>query len=551
MNSPSRFVRLLLAGMLCGCFKTEVAGTGTDTSTKSVVAGRILNLDGTAAAAARVDLFPEDFDPRRDKAEGGLSLITGADGSYRFTVRNPGRYNLQAVQAAGRTRLLITGLRCDGDTQQVTAGTLSEPGSIRVAISETRFSADGYLYVPGTSLSASILAGSVSIMLDSVPAGKIPSLAYAASATAGGADKQVIRYDVAVAAGETAAVDRPAWTRARKLILNTSASGANVAGDVLGFPVLVRLDSGSFAFSQAQARGEDIRFAKSDGTALPYEIEQWDAGRGRAAIWVKMDKVAGNDPRQSIVMYWGNPAASGASDGAAVFDTSSAMGFQGVWHLSQPGGDPVLDATANHYAGSPEGLTPASSRDGVVGDGYALDGVSSAIFINVPDTADNRLNFPVSGDFTLSAWVNADSSDSASGVIWDKGYRVPTEYYLRLAGQDRFVFSVSEPTGYDERSAPTPLHVWRQVTAVRKGPQQYLYVDGACVDSIGTYSSGNLAITHGGNFVIGRSAWTSKLFNYFRGGLDEVEASNRALDPDWIKLSHENQRSDARWVEFQ
>ena len=49
------------------------------------------------------------------------------------------------------------------------------------------------------------------------------------------------------------------------------------------FPALVRLDKDWFNFSQAQPKGEDIRFATSTGTALAYEIDQWDAAGGTAS----------------------------------------------------------------------------------------------------------------------------------------------------------------------------------------------------------------------------------------------------------------------------
>ena len=122
------------------------------------------------------------------------------------------------------------------------------------------------------------------------------------------------------------------WAYSQNLYLNTTSGGANVSGAVDSFPVLVRLDTTVFNFAMAQDSGQDIRFAKSDGTHLYYQIEKWDFSGKTAAIWVRVDTVFGNNNTQYITMYWGNPKVNSMSNGAAVFDT--ANGFIGVWHLS-------------------------------------------------------------------------------------------------------------------------------------------------------------------------------------------------------------------------
>src|SRR4051812_10466453 len=86
-----------------------------------------------------------------------------------------------------------------------------------------------------------------------------------------------------------AAEDYSAWTRGTDVILNTSSSGANVGSTQNNFPVLVRLTSANFPFSQAKGNGRDIRFAKADGSPLPFEIERWDSARAQADIWVRTD----------------------------------------------------------------------------------------------------------------------------------------------------------------------------------------------------------------------------------------------------------------------
>jgi hypothetical protein len=80
------------------------------------------------------------------------------------------------------------------------------------------------------------------------------------------------------------------WNYSGTVTLNTTSAGANVATNVLRFPILLRLNPGNFLyFSQTSAGGADIRFAKTDGTHVPYEIERWVDNTGNndtAEIWI-------------------------------------------------------------------------------------------------------------------------------------------------------------------------------------------------------------------------------------------------------------------------
>ena len=174
-----------------------------------------------------------------------------------------------------------------------------------------------------------------------------------------------------------------------------------------GFPVLIRLTGSAFDFSQAQTSGGDLRFAKSDNTPLPYEIERWDPAAGMAEVWVKVDTVLGNDNTHAITMYWGNPNVADSSNGAAVFDTAS--GFQGVWHLGEAGNTVAKDATINGFNGTLYGMTAASSVPGAIGIARNFDGASG--YIQMIGTAAGKLNFSQNGFYAVSAWVCADTLD--------------------------------------------------------------------------------------------------------------------------------------------
>ena len=119
------------------------------------------------------------------------------------------------------------------------------------------------------------------------------------------------------------------WTYSGSLFINTTPTGANVAGSVSNFPLLLRLNSGNFNFAQAQSDGRDLRFTSVAGSALPYQIEQWDAVGGKAAVWVKIPTITGNST-QEIKIYWGKSGVASLSSGSSVFNSTN--GYASVIH---------------------------------------------------------------------------------------------------------------------------------------------------------------------------------------------------------------------------
>jgi hypothetical protein len=154
-------------------------------------------------------------------------------------------------------------------------------------------------------------------------------------------------------AGATAQENFRQWTGHQRLWLNTQSNGAAVNGNVLNFPVLVRLTTAQTAiFAQAKAGGADIRFSKTDTvTRLRHQIERWDTAAKAAEIWVLVDTVKGANGSQSILMHWGKADAADSSSGPGVFQT--ANGFQAVYHLNQDAASPALDATTNSLNATP------------------------------------------------------------------------------------------------------------------------------------------------------------------------------------------------------
>jgi hypothetical protein len=142
------------------------------------------------------------------------------------------------------------------------------------------------------------------------------------SASGGSGGAALVR---AAASGGAAAPARPtarggsegpppsSGNKAKMVKLDTTAAGAPVMGDVLKYPVAITLDATNFDFASAKSKGEDIRFATMEGTALPFEIEFWDAT-------AKLAGPVGEGRREGQRHAddqddWGDPNAASASDG--------------------------------------------------------------------------------------------------------------------------------------------------------------------------------------------------------------------------------------------
>jgi hypothetical protein len=335
------------------------------------------------------------------------------------------------------------------------------------------------------------------------------------------------------------------WKHSRKIFLNTTASGAGVGGGVAKVPVLIRLTNSNFNFNEAGKNGDDIRFARSDSAALSFEIERWDSANGFAEIWVCIDTVFGNDSMQNFTMYWG--ASSGSvlisSNSAAVFDTSN--GFQGVWHLQEPGGAPARDATVNHFNGTPSDTSPVAAF-GPIGNAKAFNGTSS--FFDMKNTASGKLNFPENGTYTVSAWAYADTLDNKFHVVVGKS---DNQYFLKLKqyyppNPMRWEFvEYQDNSGWDITDSLATAKEWKYLVGIRDGVKQYFFVDGELADSSIELKADTLPRKTTDDVTIGKYLSYSKIdgsYCPFKGMIDEVRISNVARSADWIKLCFMNQK---------
>jgi autotransporter-associated beta strand protein len=341
------------------------------------------------------------------------------------------------------------------------------------------------------------------------------------------------------------------WTYSKNLYLNTKASGANVSGNVVKFPVLVRLDSTIVDFTAVKDSGQDIRFSKSDGvTQLSYEIEQLDKANKTAAIWVLVDTVYGGDSTHYFTMYWGKSDAASISNGRAVFDT--ANGFRGVWHLKESSGD-FQDASCNGYSGTRNGNTAQASGD--IGYGQTFDGAGDYVEMS------NALN-PGTSNFTVSAWTKRSATGGFALVGKSIG-GTPSSTYGWMVGTDgsNYILAMAASGGSAWGNAGTfyrptttgisDITTWHHVAAVFNKSSNALckvYIDG--VNRSGTVTgdiTGVGSVSNTLNARIGAEADGGYPWN---GLVDEVTVAFTNRDSLWIKLCYENQKTSQTLVMY-
>ena len=529
----------MLVLCLFGCAPERIAGSGTgEETTNGRVTGIVTDSMKLPVKGVEVRLTPQEYDPVRDTAPPPKQLTDSA-GRYTFIGIDSGTYLVRSMASDQGLGAVAPRFSVRGDTVRPDVMQLEKTGSIRVRLPSDAAKAGGYVYIQGIGIYAYIVSGAAWVQLDSVPPGRMSSVVWAASKTA---QPKVIRYDVPVAPAQIAGVDKPDWRYAHVLRLNTASSGADVAGTVVNFPVLVRLTGEIFNFDQAQSSGEDIRFTSKDSLPLVYEIERWDAANKLAEIWVKTDTIRGGDSIQTVCMYWGNPQAALQSSPQQVFDT--AAGFSGVWHLGLPAGTVAADATFYADNGT---ATATVTISGPIGMARMFNGSSSMVRITGPSLG--KLNFDENSAFSVYAWVQTNALDSMFHSIVCKSN---LQYGLQMRPKNKWEFcTFSDQTRWEMTRGDASDNRWHLLVGVRSGARQYLYVDGVCADSSIATSASTLSRAMDQPLDIGHCPdGGTDPDRFFNGSIDEVRIAKTAYGADWIRLCYTNQRENDALVKW-
>jgi hypothetical protein len=305
------------------------------------------------------------------------------------------------------------------------------------------------------------------------------------------------------------------WPHHGDCWLLTDQEGAFLpAGTVLtDFPVLLRLQQPNFDFTQAQPHGEDLRLADADNHALHFEIEQWDASNGTAAVWVLVPKIDGNT-RQRLRLYWGNAAARSESDGKAVFGAFN--GYVTALHL-----DASLQDAVGTVQLQDQGTT---STAGMIGAARHLDG-NNGIF-----GGDNITGLPSgAGDSTTEVWFRPERTNTTV-IAWGKEQR-PGKVMFNLLSPPHMAIQCYFADVDSKR--PVVMFEWLHAVHTYHKNDSRIYLNGALEGA----ATPLLDIPKTVRLDIG--GWHG---HGFRGDIDEVRISNVVRTKEWLKLQYENQR---------
>ena len=208
-------------------------------------------------------------------------------------------------------------------------------------------------------------------------------------------EKSGLPCDLAGTTTVTAEWWNGSWSYRKKLTFDNSAQSENLTN----FPVLVKLTTSNFNYSDAKSNGTDLRFIDSDNTTeLKYHIEKWNPS-GDSFIWVKVPQIDGSSNIDYVYMYYGYADAPDVQDEPNTFSNN----YIAVWHMDEASWNgtagEVKDSTLNANDGTRVGDATTTVTGQVNGCG-TFDG--NGDYVDVADSASLDVT-----NLTINAWANS------------------------------------------------------------------------------------------------------------------------------------------------
>ncbi|MBV9992132.1 MAG: DUF2341 domain-containing protein [Alphaproteobacteria bacterium] len=323
------------------------------------------------------------------------------------------------------------------------------------------------------------------------------------------------------------------WSFRRQITIDTSPKGGNIAGTAGRVPVLIRLHSGNFSFSDAQENGTDIRFVAADNkTPLAFHIESYDAVLGMATIWVDVPDFPAAATKD-IYLYYSNKKATPAADAAGTFDADTAL----VYHFDDAAGVAVHDKTAN--ANNATNAAPGTDEGAIIGKGARFLGAGA---INIP--ASGSLAVKAGDSFTFSAWVKPGTAQPRAAL------------YARRDGAGSVVVGLAGGVPFvDINGSATPAHLvatralaagqWSEVAVTVGATTATIYINGRAAGTApASMPALNTPAGLGGDLQTGTGVAP------FIGSLDEVRIARTARSEATLLAEAEAEGPGSKLVVF-
>lgn len=314
------------------------------------------------------------------------------------------------------------------------------------------------------------------------------------------------------------------WQYRKKITFDTSPTGADIKDNLSEVPVLIRLHTGNFNFGNCKENGEDIRFiASDDKTALKFHMERFDPLEEMAFVWVKLPKLSGGINQEYIYMYYGNGSAVGGQDSGGTYDANQVL----VFHLGETEGPPK-DSTA--YGNHASDVAAGQGLPAVIGVGAGFNGLGDRLGV-AP-----ALSLKFQAGLTFSCWVKIAQAQKEAHLF---SIREANQSMVVAIGQTSLYCRITGPRKKEwvtEKNTELSPDVWHHV-AVTAQPEGRLtlYLDG--IESLWTQINGGFPPLAGEVSIGGEKDGS----HGFMGDLDEVQLSNLARGPAWIRAAHFSQ----------
>lgn len=524
---------------LLGCSERHAGGNSAETGNPEI-AGTVTLPDGQAAAAARLQCLPRDFDARTDTVDARWLAVADSLGNFHFDDQDAGSCNLEAYHGESGFRLFIAQLPIAAERTLQVRATLSQPGAVRLGLTGFAEGDSGWVWIPGTSIVQAVTVQYASLFIDSLPVAELDSIIFI---PAQGGAPVLLSTDVKVLPGQITTQNAEPLHIETELQLNTSSLGADLKETLYGFPLAWRLDSKSVDFRLLRPGSGKLSVWRKD-RELGYQISQWDTQTQQAALWVRLDTLWPQDTQQSIrLVYDEKPAATTnwSTPPFALADSTTA-----AWHLEEAG-DTAYDAGPYRLNGIRHG---AQSQAGVVGNANWFNGTSN--YISIPESANGPLNFGYSAPATFSVWVRLDAPNT-SRFVFGKGIY---QYHLKYQYPTGWTFENNDEetiTRYHRYDAPLDTLAdqgkwFHLAVAIGTGGADRLFVNGTLADTVDTYFTQNTLRYTSNTFEIGRRILPDLTTGqHFWGVIDELQIWHVSHSAEWIRMLYLNQNPLSPW----
>ncbi len=226
------------------------------------------------------------------------------------------------------------------------------------------------------------------------------------------------------------------------------------------------------------------------------------------------------------------------SSGQVTRKQTSSSGLVGYWSMDDNAGNKVTDSSGNNNVGT---ITGATWTTGKKGKALSFNGSDSVIDVGNPS------NLVITGDVTVSAWINPNSLDpyyEKNIIVSGRRTETSQPYTLEVSSSNLCISFQTDNvsngfSGWVVKCASTtiPLNQWSHIQVVRSGLNLYFYKNGQLVGS-DSYLAGT--IYTGNGVLIGKGYYGGSM--YFNGLIDDVRIYNRVLSATEIQaLYKQNQ----------